>query len=133
MVGEGKGGEMSYNFKVELDRAEQTAQDFVDWKVALTQMRAIFSHLRAIQKSKAFDVELKLFLARMYYKSNRKGQSVLHQGAYKWFKEQTSEGTMSAEDFDLFTKVFEAIVAYTYGKNITRREKKTGQFPTRRA
>lgn len=100
-----------------ISKAEEKAKELFGGgdKTSTNQVRAVFAHLRTLEclKDEQLQLELKLFVARMFYKSKRK-TGALSDNLYKFLKETFASKEMSSQSFLENMKYFEAVVAYGY-------------------
>lgn len=96
--------------------AEEKAAEFK--RISRNQFRAIYAHLKSLESisnDERLQAELKLFLARLYYKTKRSGPSKLDEGIYKFFKDELNKGATTVAAYNaIFIKYLEAILAYSY-------------------
>lgn len=117
MAGKRKGGEMTFILKDQIDNAKKDGEMLVASGMNANQLREIFSHLKVLEKKpkEILEVELKLLIARIYYKVGRK---VIPSSICDWLCKifQGADKKVSVSNFSDCVKYMEAVVAYYYAK-----------------
>lgn len=110
-----------------LSTAEADAVTLASLRKSLTknQLRAMYGHLKTLEQitnDARFKVEAKLFLARIFYKTER-GSSAIDKEIYVFFKDKLMPGNdvISLDEYkNVFIKYLESVVAYFYGHSKKR-------------
>lgn len=108
---------MTFILKDQIDNAKKDGEMLYAAKMNANQLREIFSYLKVLEKKpkELLEVELKLLIARIYYKVGRK---VIPASICDWFCKifQDVDKKISVNNFSDCVKYMEAVVAYYYAK-----------------